>query len=270
MKPRALLLALAVITQQVMESRAAPDDVAVEPSEEVRNPRAVRQVQVNVERQVFPRGAAGARERFDRFLQVYLHELDEACQLSDDQESQLKLAAAGDMDRFFTSLAELRRKAESVKQQDHNVWNKLWQDIHPLRQKVTAGLFDGQSLFHKSISNVLTDEQTKQYEELAEDAQEYDRKAWSVAAVAIISQSIPMRREQQQKLQKLFERQARLQQQLPTNLHYYTLLNMLARMPRLQVKAIFEDPQWALLEPQLRQFGPAPKFRLPNLLNLFR
>ena len=84
--------------------------------------------------------AAAARIQIDSQLKVRLDELVRDCHLNEAQQRKLALAGRGDIKRFFDQVEEVRKKFVAVRN-DQNRLNQVWQEISPLQQQFSTGLF---------------------------------------------------------------------------------------------------------------------------------
>ena len=98
--------------------------------------------------------AATARVQLDSQLKVRLDELVRDCHLNEAQQRKLALAGRGDIKRFFDQVEEVRKKFLAVRN-DQNRLNQVWQEISPLQQQFSTGLFGEQSLFAKVLRTTL-------------------------------------------------------------------------------------------------------------------
>lgn len=104
-------------------------------------------------------GAAGARKRVERKLQQRIAAVDRACGLTDSQRRKLNLAGRGDVRSLFEQLDVKKQTLfpEGVPRLffvfPHD------DELLALRARLRARPFDDDSLFEKTLRNILTPEQ---------------------------------------------------------------------------------------------------------------
>ena len=195
--------------------------------------------------------AAAGRARIASQLKLKIDELVRVCQLSDEQQKKLTLAARGDMKRFFDDVEVVRKKFLAVRK-DQNAFQNIWQEISPLQQKLSAGLFGDASLFGKSLRKTLTDEQQALYRVVVEERRRFRYRATIETSLITLSNSVTLRTEQHEALLKLL-----VEETQPPHIFgqydNYLVLYRLAQLPIKKVKPLFDARQWKLLAPQLNQ-----------------
>jgi|GEM_PF-1885963 len=107
-----------------------------------------------------PQAVQDARERLDRFLQRRLRSIERICGLADGQKEKLELAGRGDIKRFWGRVETQREKLVSARNEDDlAVFTESSRELKALRRACRSGPFDEESLFVKTLKNVLTPEQ---------------------------------------------------------------------------------------------------------------
>ncbi|MFM7245256.1 MAG: hypothetical protein ACKO40_13950 [Planctomycetaceae bacterium] len=97
------------------------------------------------------RARAVAEQRLER--------IDAACELTDRQRLQLRLAVESDIRRFAASIDAMRAKYAGVQvnlndQEGQKKWHQFQQDVGQCR-RLLHGLFEGESLFARSLPTTL-------------------------------------------------------------------------------------------------------------------
>lgn len=195
--------------------------------------------------------AATGRARIASQLKLKVDELVRVCQLTDEQQKKLTLAARGDMKRFFDDVEVVRKKFLAVKN-DQNAFQNIWQEISPLQQKLSAGLFGEASLFGKSLRKTLTDEQQAQYRVVVDERRRFRYRATIETSLITLSNTVTLRVEQHDALLKLLVEETQPPHVFGQYDHYLVLYR-LAQFPIKKIKPLFDARQWKLLAPQLNQ-----------------
>ncbi len=243
---------------------AAPDDVEPPPAAELRLNEGFMVDEANFDQWIFQGSgsAVAGRARINSHLKLKLDELNRVCNLSEAQQKKLTLAARGDMKRFFDQVEEVRRKFLAVKN-DQNGFNQIWQEISPLQQKQAAGLFGETSLFAKSLRKTLTEEQQAQYRTVMEERRKFRYRATIEACLALMENTVALRHDQHEALLKLMVEETRP----PYVFGQYdsqVVMYEMSRLPVPKLKALLDDRQWKLLQPQFDQGRNMEGFLIQN------
>ena len=265
---RIALLSLIVAHVVVLGSRGAVgapyDTVGVaEPAQKNNQFRAVLDDN-NFDANVFnPHGdAQKARAFLDARFQLQMDELNNVCQLTDEQQRKLKLAASSDIKRFFDEVETLRQKVKTGKQ-DQDAWNKFWQEAQPLRTKLATGLFGRKSFFAKTLSKVLNDEQLAKYNATVLERQRFRYRSAIESTITSLEATIPLRAVQHEAIVKMLIEETpvptEFSQQIQILIQY-----RLACFPNERLKSLLDDNQWQLLETQFVEFRRWEHFLITN------
>jgi hypothetical protein len=187
------------------------------------------------------------------------------CDLSEDQTEKLKLAGKGDAKRFFAEVEVAREKFRAV-QNDPNAFNGIWQDIQPLQQKLSHGLFGDSSFFAKTLTKTLTPEQADRHQANLDERRQFRYRVLVEVGITSLENSVPLRHNQHQALVKLLLEKTRPPQAFG-RYDNYVIMHQLSTLPEQEVKAVLNERQWELLERQLAQFrGMFPVLRQNGIL----
>jgi hypothetical protein len=195
------------------------------------------------------RNPAGARRRLDSSLILHLEAIDRSSQLTEAQREKLRLAARGDIKRFFDRYETAKQKFQLVKD-DQQKMQQIWQDISPLQTSMQAGLFDGDSLFYKSLHNTLTGEQWAKCDAVDRERREFSHRTSIVQAVNGWEQSMPLRDAQRRELITLLTRETKPPRKL-TPYGSTWIQFQLSHIPQEKLKPIFDDIQWKTMHQYL-------------------
>lgn len=191
------------------------------------------------------RNPTGARNRLNSALVMHLEAIDRASQLTDAQRKKLQLAGRGDIKRFFDRYETVKQKFHLVKD-DQQKMQQIWQDIGPLQTSWQAGLFDGDSLFYKSLHNTLTSEQRTRYDAVERERREFSHCASILQVVAAWEQSVPLRKAQRRELITLLSDQTKPPRKLGPY-GYIFIMFQLSQLPEKKLKPIFDETQWKII-----------------------
>lgn len=244
--------------------QAAPDDVAP-PKQELLEQHAVFQMdEANFDANVFQPGgnAKMARDQIEIRLKLQMDELNRICELNDVQKQKLKLAATSDIKRFFDEVNTIRKKVVSGKL-DQNEWNNVWQEIQPLRNKQSAGLFGESSFYSKTVRKTLNPDQFARYESVRDERRRFRYHACVEAAITSLESTIPLRQAQHEAIARFL-----LETTEPplvfTQYDSTLILYRLTQMPESRLKPILDEDQWKQMQEYFKQYSGMEPFLMQN------
>ena len=106
-----------------------------------------------------------AQVRLSRVLKTRIEAIHRLCGLNDSQTRKLELVGRGVIKRLIDCIAEHKQAFLSEGRDDRAASRYLYEspEVLALRKKLRDGPFDEESLFAKTIGNVLTPEQAAKY-----------------------------------------------------------------------------------------------------------
>ena len=176
-----------------------------------------------------------------------LNQLEEHCRLTDEQRAKLKLAANGDVKRFFTEVAIMRRETESINQQDQNAVQTAWTRVRPLTERMQSGIFGDQSLFGKVMSSTLDKSQIEEYEKVVREQSERRQHALVLSLVTTLEKSVPMVADQREKLIALLDAQT-IKPLRRQDIEAYVAYAKLSRISDEELEKLFDKEQVKVLK----------------------
>jgi len=195
--------------------------------------------------------AKGARERLEKHLALQIDFVEKACRLNHTQRKKLNLAGRGDIKTFFEQVDVVRQKFLLVRK-DQNKFNELWQDIQPLQMTFQAGLFGDDSLFAKTLRNVLDSQQREAYGRIDGERRAFQYRARVELTVAMIENTLPLRDEQRQKLIETILENSQPPRRASQQ-DYYVVLWGLSKIPESKLRPLFDADEWKLFSRQIEQ-----------------
>jgi hypothetical protein len=120
----------------------------------------------------YGQNAAGGRRRLDALLNQKIIAVDQFCQLTETQKQKLQLAGRGDIKRFTDRVESLRPAFQQVhvivdenNAREVSTWaGMLAWDAKTLRSTLGLGLFEGGSLFAKTLRSSVAADQFAAYD----------------------------------------------------------------------------------------------------------
>jgi len=98
------------------------------------------------------------RKSCENQAELFIDNLKQTVQLTDSQVNKIRLAAQGDIHRFFVQVAEARYKTRNMQPNNQQV-NEISRIISPIQQVAQKGLLNEESLFESTVNKVLDDQQ---------------------------------------------------------------------------------------------------------------
>lgn len=182
--------------------------------------------------------------------------LKEQCRLTDEQAMKLKLAAAGDVNRFFHDVAQARKATKGLDQQNQNAVQEAWNVVSPLTVRLNAGLYGDKSLFTKVMSSTLDPSQIEEYKRLLADQLERRHHAMVLTTVSTIEDSLPLVQEQRKKLIELLDAQKLKAAPPQQGLEAYVGYAKLAKVPQADLEKLFDKEQLKVLKTLRERYAP--------------
>ncbi len=220
----------------------------------------VNNFQLNADQLVFgnSQNPTAGRVRLNATLALRVDDLARSSRLTEAQKAKLQLAGRGDIKRFFDRVDEKRRQSATLGG-DFIAYNKLVQELQPLRSTFQMGPFGEGSLFAKTLAKTLDPSQRDAASEAARDREAYRREAKVEMAVATIDASVGLTEDQRVRVRRLIVEDTRPPKRPGPYYDYYVTLLQLSKLPEARLKAVFNDAQLRLLASQfdlVRQMEP--------------
>ncbi|QDS99624.1 hypothetical protein [Adhaeretor mobilis] len=146
--------------------------------------------------------ADAALKKLERQLTLTVEEMSRACELNKSQEMKLRLAGQYDIRQFFNEYAKVRNKFMEVRH-DQNEFNKIWNDIQPLQQKLGAGLFNADSIYKKVADGTLNKQQGLERRKAERERRQFRYQALIELHILQLEKAIPLHAKQRERLVQL-------------------------------------------------------------------
>lgn len=218
----------------------------------------------NFDRWVFQgsRNIDGAREQLRSHVLLQLDELTRKCGLTESQREKLLLAARADEKRFFDAVEIVRKKFLEVRH-DQNAFNAIWQDIQPLQQRQSVGLFGASSFFGKTLRKTLNAEQVTQYGVIDEERRQFRWRAAVDVSLLTLEDAVPLQHAQRERVIELLLERTQPPRAFGQYDHYVVRLR-LSQLPERELRPLFDERQWKLLQAQFGQVRGMEQFLVQN------
>jgi hypothetical protein len=197
--------------------------------------------------------AQNARKSAEAALKLQVDFVAQIGDLSDVQRAKLQLAGQGDIHRFFELFERIQRDTPTGNiPQDQ--WQQVWQRLQPLQNRFAAGIHGRSSLFRRTIRSALSPPQLAKYESLDRERRRQHYHAIVRATVATIEAKIPLTAAQRGKLIDLVMSQTEPPDAWGQSYYqYYFVLYAMSKIPEPDIKPIFLDNEWKVMQAMLNQ-----------------
>ncbi len=209
--------------------------------------------------------SSGARQRLDALLALQIHDIDEACRLTDAQKKKLQLTGWGDIKRLFDGVERAKQRFRELGH-DVNRLQDVMPDVSPLQSSLQAGLFQDDSLLSKSLRHTLTPEQFARYEAVVQERRAFRHRANIELVVTTLEQGVPFRDAQRRALIDLLASTTKPPRK-SSQYEYYLIMAQLGRLPEEKLKPLLSDVQWRFVRQRVDQYREAlPMLRQRGLV----
>ena len=186
------------ITQQELAIGVDANVVVDEKPAQVNN--GMIDVRANVDSWLFSShgNEANARRFLDNQLDARIAMFDGMFELSDSQTTKLQMAGSFDIVRYFAEADRIRSQFGA--QVNQNDFNKVWQEVQPLRQKFQRGLLSTGSMFAKVSKNSLDEKQYREFAGLEAEKLKFAYRSTIKLVLTELEKLAPLRDEQRRQI----------------------------------------------------------------------
>lgn len=188
-------------------------------------------------------------------VEMEIHRIGLATELHESQKEKIRLAAKGDIKRFFDKVEEAHRKFEAMQAEGRigqNDINEIYQLAMPLQQQLNSGLFGGDSFMQKVSRAGVNEQQAEELRRREQERQERQTESLIAYVIANLNRQIPMLSEQRQQLSDLLNENVKVK---APSAQYATHVVMIrfSELPREKISAILDAPQLKAIEKHFDQ-----------------
>lgn len=145
------------------------------------------------------------RRRLEQSTQVRIDRIAEVVGLDPAQRAKLDLANHGDLCRFYREIDRVRQKVKGLDPQNNDEFQAAWGHIAPVKQRLSRGIIDENSLSERILQNLLNDKQQAQYKQFKVDRETAQLRAIVRISISELEQSVPLTEKQRAGLIKLLD-----------------------------------------------------------------
>jgi hypothetical protein len=173
--------------------------------------------------------------------------------IDEAQQQKLKLAATGDIRRFYRELEIARDKTKEIDIQDQEEMQKAWQVVMPIQQRMNEGILNESSLFEKLLEAVLTVEQRSAYDKYLREREHALYASIASATIADMEKSLPLRSKQRAELRELLE-SSPFPKKVPNHFLYIVGWVLLGRLDEAKTAVILDEQQQKTFKQLTQQY----------------
>jgi hypothetical protein len=196
-------------------------------------------------------GSLEVRAQLETILALKIEYLDRACGITGSQKRKLELAGRGDVKRFFDAVDEHRQRYDAVKNRQQ-AFAKLQTEVQALANRRGKQLFDEASIFAKTLSKMLTAEQTARIDTAARRSRSFRHRAKVDLVVQSLDVLAGLRDEQRRRLTELLVRETRPARNSLADFDVEIVIAQAAQLPESKIRPVFDDDQWRSVAPVLQ------------------
>lgn len=210
------------------------------------------------------RSADTLRQDLNAQAKARVNEIEHDCHLSPEQVEALRFAARGDIERFF-NLIDQKRDDLIGKSVEQEKLNEIVQELQVLRQTYQTGLFAGDALLEKVAATMLDSEQSARREEAIRERNAFRYQANVDLFLTKMRTMLGLTTAQYEQLSEVMRKRPLLpSRSSPSSSPYdqYLVFYHLSTLPEDDLRPIFDDTQWQVLQPFIAQYarlGPTLK-----------
>ena len=152
---------------------------------------------------------AAIRKKLQSQFELEIKQMILCCNLSESQQEKLRLAAQGDISRFFRTVEKARKSSQAFNVNDQEQMQKFWQIASPIQTKLQSGLATSDSLFRKVVDQTLEPEQKVALDKREEEVNRSRMAVYIKLRIAKIERQVPLVSSQRQSLIDMIEESIR-------------------------------------------------------------
>lgn len=193
-----------------------------------------------------------ARENLNTQLTVYLNDIERSCDLPPYLRAKLELAGRGDVERFF-ALVDQKRDELVGKSFDRNKISDVYQEIQPIQQRFSQGLFEMGSLLSKTAATILDTDQAARYEAVLHERRSFRYRAKVELFIAKLGDSIGLTDDQRTRFLDAVLEQTRVPRHMGHQYDQYVVMYKIASLPEESIRPILGDARYRVLTQHVQQ-----------------
>ncbi len=198
------------------------------------------------------------KRRLEQQIELRVERIAQVVDLEVTQLEKLRLAAHGDLSRFYRELGHVREKTKGLNQQNQQEMQQAWQHISPLQSRLSEGIINQNSLTERILATLLTDEQQAKYDVYLSERNQARLRAVIALAIVDVEKVVPLTERQRTELIKLLNANA-LKHELFFNHRYpYFGFVLLAKLTDEELTPLLDEQQQKALRQLTKPYEGMP------------
>ena len=254
----ALLAAIVAVTAGVDAVRADDGDLVGEFAQPSGSRQVLtdREIGGHVDGFFYARfGGESPQDALDARLRKKVAELARTAGLSQAQKQKLLLAGAVDIHHFVDRINDIKAKFQTERAEMRDL-DRLFNELRPFTHVGTTGIFDGDSLFSKTLAKMLTPEQLARYQRIDRERSLFQHRAGVRMTALRLTTALGLSDEQRQRLEQVL-----FQETQPTRItgpafpaaYFLAVYVQINRIPEAHLKSFLEPWQWQGLQRKIAE-----------------
>jgi len=194
----------------------------------------------------------GAEIKCSESLQARIELLEKATELTDAQRRKLELAGQLDIQRFFDGYESIKRRFK-FGTMPRNEWQatvaRMQAEVKPFKTRYETGIHGKTSLFAKTLTNTLDQDQRTSVQTLDQARANRAYTNYIRYTLASIDLKFPLSKKQRETISELLLERTTPPESYGPLLH--PTYHVISRMAQIedQIRVLFSDEEWAVIEP---------------------
>lgn len=196
------------------------------------------------------------RRGIDAQVEARINEIDRDCILTPEQAEQLRLAARGDVERFF-AVIDQQRDALQGNSVDNEKLQEVLQTLQPIQQRYRAGIFDDKALLSKVTETILDDDQVARREEAIRERCAFNYQTNVDLFISSARTMLGLTEAQANRFAEVVHEETRPPRRRAMNHPAHESIHVLyniASLPEDSLRPIFDEDQWRVLRSHIKEY----------------
>jgi hypothetical protein len=182
------------------------------------------------------------KKQLEQQIDMRIERISQVVALEPQQLRKVKLAAQGDVSRFYRELDKVKSNVQGLDPNDPNDVRSGWVAVQPLQRRLSRGIIDEVSLLERVLSTVLGPEQKQIYHDYLRERQEARYRAILRMTISDLEKTLPLTTQQRDAMITILEGK-KFPRSTTSTLESYVGYAMLARLSDSEIAQFLDAPQ---------------------------
>jgi len=194
------------------------------------------------------------KKQLEQQIDMRVERLSKVVALEPQQLRKVKLAAQGDVSRFYRDLENVQSELQGLDPKDPQDVQRGWIAVQPLHRRLSRGIIDELSLLERVLSTVLSPEQKQVYRDYLRERQEARYRAILRMTISDLEKTLPLTTQQRHAMITILEGK-KFPRSTPSTLEPYVGYAMLARLSDSELESFLDAPQRKVFQELTQQYA---------------